>query len=120
MKTVRLINETRQAMIGEHVGVADTLWSRGRGLMFRQSLEDGSGLLINPCSSIHTMWMRFPIDILYLGHDNIVLRVDSAMKPWRIGPVFTGARYVVELPAGSAAHSETQPGDQLTLVPATD
>jgi uncharacterized membrane protein (UPF0127 family) len=81
--------------------------------MFRGTLDPGEGLLIDPCSSIHTMWMRFPIDVLYVDGDGRVVRADSGMRPWRIGPVFTGGRYVVELPPGTIRASRTEVGDYL-------
>ncbi|HEU5442265.1 MAG TPA: DUF192 domain-containing protein [Steroidobacteraceae bacterium] len=115
-RAVRVINETRGSELGDRVAVARSFWSRGRGLMFRQFLAPGSGLVIEPCSSIHTMWMRFPLDVLYLSREHEVLRADSAMPPWRIGPLRTRSRYVVELPAGAIRASGTQPGDRLRLV----
>lgn len=114
---VAVFNASKQTVVAERVSVASSVWQRGRGLMLRSSLEPGSGLLIDPCSSIHSMWMRFPIDVLYVSSADVVVRVAEAMPPWRIGPLFTGAAYVVELPAGSAAASRTEAGDQLTYEP---
>lgn len=116
---VRVINPAREAVVGERVSVAQSMWARGRGLMWRAALEPGTGLLIDPCSSIHTMWMRFPIDVLYVDRDDVVVRADAAMPPWRIGPLFTGARYVVEVPAGTIERSGTAVGDRLTYEPAS-
>ncbi|HET7034789.1 MAG TPA: DUF192 domain-containing protein [Thermomicrobiaceae bacterium] len=115
-RTVRVINETRGSELGDRVAVARSFLSRGRGLMFRRFLAPGSGLVIEPCSSIHTMWMRFPIDVLYMSREHEVLRADSAMAPWRIGPLRPHSRYVVELPAGVIRASGTQAGDRLRLV----
>lgn len=114
---VRVINPAREAVVGERVSVAQSMWARGRGLMWRAALEPGTGLLIDPCSSIHSMWMRFPIDVLYMSADDTVLRVAEAMPPWRIGPLLTGSRYVIELPVGTIAGTGTQPGDRLVFEP---
>jgi uncharacterized protein len=111
--TVR--NATRATVLGDSIREARTFLTRGRGLMLTESLQDGEGLVIDPCSSIHTFFMRFPIDVLYVGTDGTVVLVDEAMKPWRFGPVFTGARWVLELPEGSIRSSNTEPGDMLVI-----
>ncbi|HVX30153.1 MAG TPA: DUF192 domain-containing protein [Nitrolancea sp.] len=113
-----MINETRQTELGQRVAIARSFWSRGKGLMFRSELPTGTGLVIDPCSSIHTFWMRFPIDVLYLDKNGTVLRADHAMKPWRIGPLFVRhGRFVIELPAGTIERSRTERGDHLRLDP---
>lgn len=110
---VRVLNASRGTVVAERVRVARSAWARGRGLMLRASLAPGTGLLIDPCGSIHSMWMRFPIDVLYVDRDHVVVRTAEAMPPWRIGPLRTGARYVIELPAGTIAASRTATGDRL-------
>lgn len=116
--SVRVLNTTRGTVVAERVQVARSLWARTRGLMLRPPLPPGTGLLIDPCSSIHSMWMRFPIDVLYLDRDDVVVRIAVAMPPWRIGPLFTGARYVIELPPGMIRASKTSVGDRLAYAPA--
>jgi len=112
----QVINESRQSQLGQHVAIARSFWRRGKGLMFRSELPVGTGLVIDPCSSIHTFWMRFPIDVLYLDKDGTVLRADRAMKPWRIGPLYVRhGRFVIELPAGTIERTGTQRGDRLRL-----
>jgi uncharacterized membrane protein (UPF0127 family) len=111
-----IINESKQTVLGQRVAIARSFWQRGKGLMLRSGLPEGTGLVIDPCSSIHTFWMRFPIDVLYVDKDGTVLRADSAMKPWRIGPLFVRhGRYVIELPAGTIERSGTRPGDRLRM-----
>lgn len=111
--TVR--NRTRDAVLGRRVREARSFLSRGRGLMLAPGLEPGEGLLIDPCSSIHTFFMRFPIDVLYVDRSSTIVRADRSMKPWRIGPLFTGSKWVVELPPGTIESTGTQTGDELTL-----
>jgi uncharacterized membrane protein (UPF0127 family) len=84
--------------------------------MFVSDLPEGTGLVIDPCSSIHMFWMRIPLDVLYVSRDDVVVRVQRGIKPWRIGPLRTsGARYVIELPVGTIDRSRTMVGDHLTL-----
>jgi len=83
------------------VSVADTAASRMKGLLGRRSLATGEGLLLRPAGSIHTAFMRFPIDAVFLDANLRVLRVEANLRPWRIAAQ-RGARAVVELPAGTA------------------
>ncbi|HEY7349587.1 MAG TPA: DUF192 domain-containing protein [Ktedonobacterales bacterium] len=117
MLTVRVINTTREAILAERAGFANSIATRALGLMGQAALPEGSGLVIDPCSSIHMFFMRFAIDALYVSQDGIVLRVVSRLRPWRLGPIILRSRYVVELPAGTAARSGTQPGDILRVEP---
>lgn len=110
-------NETRATIVATDLAEARSFLSRGRGLMGRREFPTGSALLIDPCSSIHMFFMRFPIDVLYMDRSDRVVRVQKAIKPWRIGPLFTrGAKYVIELPTGSIEQSSTQVGDQLVYL----
>lgn len=112
-------NETRGTTIATNLSEARSFFARGRGLMGRREFPAGSALLIDPCSSIHMFFMRFPIDVLYMDREDRVVRVQQSIKPWRIGPLFTrGAKYVIELPCGSIEQSNTQVGDRLAYVSA--
>jgi len=93
--------------------VADGFWSRFVGLMGRRSLQPEKGLLIYPCTSVHTFFMRMPIDVVYVNRDNHVVGVDRDLRPWRIGTLQRGVRYVIEVAAHDAG--AVQPGDELTL-----
>lgn len=84
------------------VAVADSFWTRFRGLMLRRSLEPGEGLLLRRCASIHCFFMRFPIDVVYLDRELTVVGVET-VKPWRIGGHFRRARHVLELEQGKGA-----------------
>ena len=85
--------------------------------MFESGLAPGSGVLIDPCSSIHMFFMRFALDILYVDQDDRVVRAQRGIKPWRVGPVRTrGARYVIELPVGTIERSQSEIGDHLRIV----
>jgi uncharacterized protein len=98
--------------------VADSLLSRGIGLISRSSLGAGEGLLITKTSSI-TMWlMRFAIDAVFVDRAGHVVRVFERLPPWRTAVFARGAAEVIELPAGTASQTRTQAGDELVFEPA--
>jgi uncharacterized protein len=115
MSVVTVRNLTQDRVLGHSIQVATSFLQRGRGLMFVPELRAGEGMIIDPCSSIHTFFMRFPLDVLYLDRSNHVIRADESMNPWRIGPVFTGSKWVIELPPGTIAASGTKPGDTIQI-----
>lgn len=82
-------------------GIADTFWTRFRGLMGRRQLDADEGLFFRPGGSVHTMFMRFPIDVVFLDGDLRVLKVVPSLKPWR-GAGARGARATLELASGTA------------------
>jgi uncharacterized membrane protein (UPF0127 family) len=94
--------------------LADTMWTRLRGLMGRRELEPGEGVLLRPSGSVHTCFMRFAIDIAFLDSELRVLAVSPGVRPWRLR-LQRGARAVLELPAGEADRVGIAPGDQLTV-----
>ncbi len=97
--------------------VARSMWSRMRGLI-AHPLAEGHGLLLPSCSSVHTHFMSYPIDVLYLSRNDAIVKIAPALKPWRFSWGGRGAKHVVELPAGTAAELRLAPGQQLTLEPA--
>jgi len=114
-ESIRVDNLTRNTTLASRCRVADSFFPRLVGLMGAAGLAAGQGLLILPCNSIHTHLMRSPIDVLYVSRELEVVYVDHAMKPWRFGRIHRGARFVVELPAGTAAATGTQVGDRLAV-----
>ncbi|NTU83607.1 MAG: DUF192 domain-containing protein [Chloroflexales bacterium] len=115
--SVRVLNATRGATLAERCGEARDFFARGRGLMGRPGLASGEGLLINPCSSVHSFFMRFPIDVVFADRAHRVVGLTPALPPNRPFAGAWGARYVVELPAGVIAATGTQVGDTLCLEP---
>ena len=112
---IRVENLTRETTVVSQGRVADSFFPRLVGLMGAAGLAAGQGLLILPCNSIHTHFMRSPIDVLYVSRELEVVYVDHAMKPWRFGRIHRGARFVVELPAGTAVTTGAQAGDRLAV-----
>jgi uncharacterized membrane protein (UPF0127 family) len=94
--------------------VANTSAKRRTGLLKHQRLEPGDGLWIVPCESVHTFFMRFSIDLVYLDKQRRVRKVRSAVPAWRLSACLS-AHSVLELPAGVIAGTGTTPGDQLTI-----
>jgi uncharacterized protein len=94
--------------------LADTFWSRLRGLQLRASLEPGHGLLLRPGGSIHMFFMRFPIDAVFLDADLRVMEVRENLRPWRTAAC-RGAKAVLELPTGAAAQAGVVPGRRLAV-----
>lgn len=111
----RIVNRSRDRVVADAAEVARSWWARGRGLLGRRDLPAGAGLVIDPCSSIHTWFMAFPIDVAFVAADGRVVRTAHAVRPWRVGPIARGARYVVELPAGTLARTGTEVDDRLAL-----
>ncbi len=110
---MRIINETRGTTIAERAEVAKSFWSRLRGLMGRSGLPAGEALVFNRNSSVHTFWMRFPIDVIFTNREDIVVGLREAMPPDR---PFAGARggyRMIELPAGAITQTGTERGDRL-------
>jgi uncharacterized membrane protein (UPF0127 family) len=92
--------------------------ARRQGLLGRSRLPDGSALAIAPCSAIHTCFMRFSIDVVFVRRGGEVVRVAEDVRPWRIR-VAWGAHAVVELPAGTARRTGLRAGDRVELVQPT-
>jgi uncharacterized membrane protein (UPF0127 family) len=108
-------NITRGVMLVERGRVANTVWTRLKGLIGVRQLAPGDGLAIIPCNGVHCLFMAIPIDVLYVSADHRVTALDPAMAPWTIGRFHRGARYVIELPAGTIAATGTAVGDQLAV-----
>ncbi len=91
-----------------------------RGLLGRDGLEPGTGMLFDngrftPFMWMHMFFMRFAIDIVFVGRDNRVIRINRRLRPWQVSSMVFGARRALELPAGAAEQSSTQVGDQIAF-----
>lgn len=112
-----LVSEERGAVVCERCEIADSVLARLRGLLGRRELPPGEGMLLRPSGSIHTCFMRFPLDAVFLDAELRVLRVRSELRPWRAAGA-RGARAVLELGAGEAARRGIAVGERLALRPA--
>ena len=102
------------AVVCERCTLADSPLTRLRGLLGRDGLDTGEGLLLRPASSIHTFFMRFPIDAVFLDRALVVVGIVGGVEPWRAASR-RGAKAVLELPAGESFRRGLAVGDQLTL-----
>lgn len=111
------LNQTRSTSLATEVAIADTHWSRLRGLIgvAGDDFRNGSGLWIRPCHGVHTLAMRFPIDVLYLNSAGTVVHVEHNLQPWRFSPVRMQAASVLELPSHTVARTETALGDRIEI-----
>ena len=109
---VKLVLDRDATVACESCAVADTPLTRLKGLLGRKELAAGEGLLLRPAASVHTFFMRFPIDVVFLDRELRVLRVAANLRPWRAA-ARRGARAVLELPAGESERRDIRPGDQL-------
>jgi uncharacterized protein len=110
------LQDARGRVVCDSCAVADRPIGRLRGLLGRAGLAPGEGLLLRPAPSIHTWFMRFPIDAVFLDADLCVLDVRVAVRPWRVA-ARRGARAVLELSAGETVRHGLRPGDRLRSVP---
>ncbi len=115
MKTLRVTNEARGAVLVEAGHLADNAMTRVVGLLGHAKLDAGDGLLIVPCNSIHSMFMRFRFDALFLDKTGKVVHFIENMGPWRASKMVFSAKSVLELPAGVIAQTGTQLGDVLKI-----
>jgi hypothetical protein len=107
-------NQTRATVLAEAADVADTSAKRRTGLLKHERLAPGEGLWIVPCESVHTFFMKFPIDLVYLDRDRKVRKVRPAVPAWRLSACLS-AHSVLELPAGVIQESGTSVGDNLAI-----
>ena len=112
MDTTTVVNQTRQNTIGDRIEVAETSWTRMRGLLGRKGIDTGGGLWIRPCSGVHMLFMRFPIDVVGLDKKMCVVKLWSDLAPWRVTAVSFRMASAMELPAGQIARCGIQIGDQ--------
>ncbi|MDP9069357.1 MAG: DUF192 domain-containing protein [Actinomycetota bacterium] len=110
----RLLLPTRDLVLAERLSAATTLSRRLRGLI-GTTLEQGEGLLLMPCKQVHTLGMRYAIDVIFCDRDWVVVEVVRHMKPRRVGPVVWRARCAIELPEGAA--DQVKRGDRLVPDP---
>lgn len=96
----------KQEVIAEDILLADNLWSRLIGLMFRaEPPQKAKGLLLHPCNSIHTFFMRYPLDVVFMDSDNKIVKIIRSIKPWRMTWIYFRASKTLELPAGELSQA---------------
>ena len=115
MSQLALRNERTGDVVVSRLLVADTFFRRFRGLQFARGLEEGSGLLLVRCASIHTFWMRFAIDVLFLSSSGEVLQINQCVRPWRCVVGRKKPHAVLEIASGASSNT-IEVGDYVRLV----
>jgi hypothetical protein len=105
-------NVTKKTVLADHAAMATTPDQKNRGLLKHTHLDRGDGLWIKGTSAVHTFFMKFPIDLVYLSKDRKVVKIRHAVGPWKLSMAL-GAASILELPAGTIEDTQTEPGDQL-------
>ena len=95
---------------------AESFWQRGRGLLGRQGLLEGQALWINPCNNIHTFFMKFKIDCIFVDRDMCVQKIVSNVGPFRFVGPYWKASSVIEASSGFAEKNNLKLGDHLYVV----
>ena len=115
-------NRTRRTCLADDVRVARTHWSRLRGLagIGQTGFCAGQALWIVPCRGVHTLAMRFPLDLIYLNREGVVVDLRATVQPWRFAPINFHAASVLELPSGAIRRSNTGIGDMVEIVTSLD
>jgi uncharacterized membrane protein (UPF0127 family) len=108
------LNATRGVALASDLEVATSLLARTRGLLGRRELPPGSGLLLDPCPSVHTWFMSISIDLIFLDRENRVVGLRRNLKPFRMAGAWRGAR-TLELPAGTIVATGTSVGDSVVF-----
>ena len=111
-----IINARTNDMLARDVELADTRRARRRGLLGRDGLARSSALVLSPCFMIHTAFMRFPIDVVFVDRHGLVRKVVRNLPPWRIA-VAPGARLAIELSGGVLGSDDVRVGDRLDVTP---
>ena len=115
---LRVSNLTRHTVLATCLEVANSASRRSKGLLGRARLSPGEGLWILPCEAVHTFFMQFPIDLVYLDRKNRIRKLSGEVPPWRLSACLS-AHSVLELVPGTIRNTQTQPGDLLEFSPAS-
>lgn len=108
-----LVNKTTNQTLIPHLDVAQTFWARGKGLLGRPSLASEEALWILRCNSIHTFFMKFPIDCVFIDKNLKVKAIYQDVSPWRLVLPVWGAQSVIEMASGAVSKMNVSLGDQL-------
>lgn len=112
---MRIINKANSSVVAEEVIIANTPLKRMKGLLGKKEFKKGHALILDPCNSIHTFFMRFSIDILFLDKNNKIIKAITCLKPFRLTSIYFSAAFAVELPPGTIQALSIRKGDTLLL-----
>ena len=110
---IEIRNVTKGKLLADSGELASSMVKRMIGLLGRPSLPEGHALIIEPCNSIHTFFMKFSIDVVFVDRNHRIVSVIERMRPFRVSRIYPRARYVIEFPPGVLGRTETERGDTL-------
>jgi len=113
---MRIINRTRGTILADKAENACNFTARLVGLLDRASMKPGEALILTPSNAIHSFFMRFSFDALFLNKNNEVVALIPVFKPFRLSPIFFAAVTTIELPCGSISSSKTEVNDKIEIV----
>lgn len=112
---MKVYNSSKNNLIADEVRVAQNFFTRSFGLLLKKSLSESEGLIIKPCCSIHTFFMKFAIDVLFINKKNEIVALYENIKPHRILPIHLNSYYVIELPSGSISAKNIEKGNLINI-----
>ena len=112
---MKIVNKTRQHILAENAVIAQTLLKRITGLLNHSKLNPGEALIIKPCNSIHTFFMRFAIDVIFVDAQGRIIKTIRSMAPFRISGIYFRALFCIELAAGTLESTSTRIGDYIAI-----
>ena len=112
---MRVINISKNTLLADKAEITNTLLKRLIGLLNRKSLNKGEALILLPCNCIHSLFMRFTFDVIFLDKARKVIEAVSLFKPFRLSPIYFKAKLAIELPANTLHLTQTQPGDIIQI-----
>lgn len=110
-----IICNSNKVLVG-NLMVADSIFARMKGLLGLTSFPKGSGIWLKPCKGVHTLGMKFAIDVIFMDRENRVIKIIKELKPNRITAIYSGAATVLELPAYTASESGLSTGDVIEMI----
>lgn len=114
---MKVYNSSKNNLIADDVKAAQNFFARSFGLLSRKSISDGEGLIIKPCCSIHTFFMKFSIDVLFIERNGNIIALYQNVQPWRILPIHLNSHYVIELASGTICAKNIEKGNLITISP---
>lgn len=112
---MKITNLSKNRILAEEVILARSFFKRLKGLLGYKLLGPKQGMILLPSNSVHTFFMHFPIDILFVDKNNKVIMAISSLKPFSLTPICWRSKYIIELPAGVIQSTSTEKGDALAL-----
>lgn len=113
--TRKIINKSKEILLVDQLIEAETFFSRLKGLLGRKDLGEGQGILIRPCNSVHTVGMKFSIDVAFVDKNGKVVHLIRDMKPGKFSPLIRESKYVLEVKSGSFSVDRLALGDFIGL-----